>query len=117
MQVHAGGFGPIRIGPMLPSARLAALAVLAFFGGLPVAASAADAAAITSLGKTSANSEFLPPDEAFKVSAEATAADRVEVTSLNAERHVATFKTQCFVGDTVVIDGEATLMVPRRKLA
>lgn len=46
-----------------------------------------------------------------------TVTARVEVKALNPERHMATFKTQCLVGDTIVIDGEATLMVPRRKLA
>jgi 3-hydroxybutyryl-CoA dehydratase len=46
-----------------------------------------------------------------------TVTARVEVKTLNPERHMATFKTQCFVGDTIVIDGEATLMVPRRTLA
>jgi 3-hydroxybutyryl-CoA dehydratase len=45
-----------------------------------------------------------------------TVTARVEVASLVPERHTATFKTQCFVGDKLVLDGEATLMVPRRKL-
>ena len=39
---------------------------------------------------------------------------RVEVTALNAEKKFATFKTTCSVGDKVVLDGEATLMVPSK---
>lgn len=39
---------------------------------------------------------------------------RVEVTALNAEKKFATFKTTCSVGDKVVLDGEATLMVPTK---
>lgn len=37
---------------------------------------------------------------------------RVEITGLTPEKNLATFRTQCLVGDKVVIDGEATLMVP-----
>lgn len=40
---------------------------------------------------------------------------RVEVTALNPEKKFATFKTTCSVGDKVVLDGEATLMVPTTK--
>lgn len=39
---------------------------------------------------------------------------RVEVTALNPEKKFATFKTTCTVGDKVVLDGEATLMVPTK---
>ncbi|NFV82002.1 MaoC family dehydratase [Magnetospirillum aberrantis] len=39
---------------------------------------------------------------------------RVEVTALAPEKKFATFKTQCLVGDKVVLDGEATLMVPAK---
>lgn len=39
---------------------------------------------------------------------------RVEVTALNADKKFATFKTTCSVGDKVVLDGEATLMVPTK---
>jgi thiol:disulfide interchange protein DsbD len=49
-------------------------------GGMQVTALAADAAAITALGsKDSAEDDFLPPEEAYKVSAIATAPDRIEV--------------------------------------
>lgn len=43
-----------------------------------------------------------------------TVTARVEVTALVAEKKFATFKTQCLVGGKVVIDGEATVMVPSR---
>ena len=36
------------------------------------------------------------------------------VTELNAKRRFAEIKTQCFVGDILVIDGNATVMVPSR---
>ena len=39
---------------------------------------------------------------------------RVEITALAPEKKFATFKTQCLVGDKVVLDGEATLMVPSK---
>lgn len=39
---------------------------------------------------------------------------RVEVTALNPEKKFATFKTTCSVGEKVVLDGEATLMVPTK---
>lgn len=39
---------------------------------------------------------------------------RVEVIALNPEKNIATLKTQCFVGDKLVIDGEAALLVPAR---
>ncbi len=39
---------------------------------------------------------------------------RVEVIALVPEKKFASFKTQCLVRDKVVIDGEATLMVPSR---
>lgn len=38
----------------------------------------------------------------------------VEVTALVPEKKFVTFKTQCFVGDKLVVDGEATLMLPGR---
>ncbi len=40
---------------------------------------------------------------------------RVEVIALNPEKKIVTLKTQCLVGDTVVIDGEAALLVPSRE--
>lgn len=43
-----------------------------------------------------------------------TVTARVEVTALNPEKKFATFKTTCSVGDKVVLDGEATLMVPSK---
>lgn len=43
-----------------------------------------------------------------------TVVARVEVTELNAEKKRASFKTTCSVGDKVVLDGEAVLMVPSR---
>ena len=36
------------------------------------------------------------------------------VTELNEKREFAEIKTQCFVGDTLVVDGNATIMVPAR---
>lgn len=39
---------------------------------------------------------------------------RVEVAEVVAEKKRVVCRTTCYVGDTVVIDGEATLMVPRR---
>jgi 3-hydroxybutyryl-CoA dehydratase len=43
-----------------------------------------------------------------------TVTARVEVTAILPEKKFVTFKTQCVVNDKVVIDGEATLMVPSR---
>jgi 3-hydroxybutyryl-CoA dehydratase len=43
-----------------------------------------------------------------------TVTARVEVSGTIPEKKFVTFKTQCLVGDKVVIDGEATLMVPAR---
>jgi 3-hydroxybutyryl-CoA dehydratase len=43
-----------------------------------------------------------------------TVTARVEVTSLVPERKLVIFKTQCFVRETLVIDGEATLKLPSR---
>ena len=43
-----------------------------------------------------------------------TVTARVEVTALVPEKKFVTFKSQCLVGGKVVIDGEATLMVPSR---
>jgi len=43
-----------------------------------------------------------------------TVTARVEVTALVPEKKFATFKTTCSVGGKVVIDGEATLMVPSK---
>ena len=39
---------------------------------------------------------------------------RIEITELIPEKKRAMFKTQCLAGDTVVIDGEAQIMVPSR---
>ena len=36
------------------------------------------------------------------------------VTELNEKRKFAEIKTQCFVGDTLVVDGNAAIMVPAR---
>jgi 3-hydroxybutyryl-CoA dehydratase len=43
-----------------------------------------------------------------------TVTAKVEVTGRAPEKKFVTFKTQCLVNDKVVIDGEATLMVPAR---
>ena len=43
-----------------------------------------------------------------------TVTARVEVTGAVPEKKFVTFKTQCLVNDKVVIDGDATLMVPSR---
>ncbi len=43
-----------------------------------------------------------------------TVTARVEVTEVAIERKRASFKTECLVGGKVVIEGEATLMVPHR---
>lgn len=39
---------------------------------------------------------------------------RVTLTKLISEKKFAEFKTQCFVGDKLVLDGEATIMVPSK---
>ncbi|TAL00546.1 MAG: MaoC family dehydratase [Rhodospirillaceae bacterium] len=46
-----------------------------------------------------------------------TVTARVEVIGIVLEKKFVTFKTQCLVGDKVVLDGEATLMVPSRASA
>ncbi|MBI5162470.1 MAG: MaoC family dehydratase [Magnetospirillum sp.] len=43
-----------------------------------------------------------------------TVVAKVEVTALVPEKKFATFKTTCTVAGKVVVDGEATLMVPSR---
>jgi 3-hydroxybutyryl-CoA dehydratase len=43
-----------------------------------------------------------------------TVTARVEVTGTVPEKKFVTFKTQCLIGEKVVIDGDATLMVPAR---
>ncbi|WP_142847903.1 MaoC family dehydratase [Telmatospirillum sp. J64-1] len=43
-----------------------------------------------------------------------TVVARAEITALNAEKKFASFKTTCSVGEKIVIDGDATLMVPSR---
>lgn len=43
-----------------------------------------------------------------------TVVARVEVTELNAEKKRASFRTTCSVGDTLVVDGDAVIMVPSR---
>jgi 3-hydroxybutyryl-CoA dehydratase len=43
-----------------------------------------------------------------------TVTARCEVTGLIPEKKFATFKTTCSVGGKIVVDGEATLMVPSR---
>ncbi|MGH7041677.1 MAG: MaoC family dehydratase [Acetobacteraceae bacterium] len=44
----------------------------------------------------------------------ATVVATVEVTALNPEKHRATLKTICTVGEEVVIEGEAVVQVPSR---
>jgi 3-hydroxybutyryl-CoA dehydratase len=44
----------------------------------------------------------------------ATVTATVEITALNPEKHRATLKTTCTVGDEVVIEGEALVQVPAR---
>ncbi|MBC7951301.1 MAG: MaoC family dehydratase [Rhodospirillaceae bacterium] len=39
---------------------------------------------------------------------------RVEITALTPEKKFATFKTTCTVGEKIVLDGEATLMIPSK---
>jgi len=39
------------------------------------------------------------------------------ITAIDEKRRRVTLKTQCFNGDKVVIDGEATVLVPRRDAA
>jgi thioredoxin:protein disulfide reductase len=56
----------------LPLLLLAAL-------GFPASVWPADAASVAALGSSTSGDEFLPPDEAFKVGASATAPDRIEV--------------------------------------
>jgi 3-hydroxybutyryl-CoA dehydratase len=43
-----------------------------------------------------------------------TVTARVEITALNPDKKFATFKTTASVGDKIVLDGEATLMVPSK---
>ena len=43
-----------------------------------------------------------------------TVTTRVTITDIIAEKRRVTLKTECAVGDTVVVDGEATVMVPTR---
>lgn len=44
-----------------------------------------------------------------------TVVARVTVSSLVPEKRKAIFKTECFVGETLVLTGEAEIMVPARK--
>jgi len=44
-----------------------------------------------------------------------TVTARVEVISMVPDKSQCIFKTQCFVRETLVIDGEATLKLPRKK--
>lgn len=39
---------------------------------------------------------------------------KVKVTGLVPKKHIAEFRTQCFVKDKLVLDGEAALMLPSR---
>jgi len=57
-------------------------------------------------------SQLLKFKAPVKIGAVVTA--RIEVTGLVPEKKFVTFKTQCLIGDKVVIDGEATLMVPTK---
>lgn len=43
-----------------------------------------------------------------------TVTTRVTITDIVSEKRRVTLKTECFVGETVVVDGEATVMVPTR---
>ena len=44
-----------------------------------------------------------------------TVTTRATVTDINREKNRVTLKTDCFVGDTQVLDGEALLWVPSRE--
>lgn len=44
----------------------------------------------------------------------ATVCARVEVTAVDTAKKRVTLKTECFVGDTLVIDGEAVVIPPSR---
>lgn len=44
-----------------------------------------------------------------------TVTTRVTVKEINAEKNRVTFKTDCFVGDTLCVDGEALIWVPSRE--
>jgi len=46
-----------------------------------------------------------------------TVTARVEVLEIDATRRRVRLKTECHCGDTVVIDGEAVVMAPRRPVA
>jgi thiol:disulfide interchange protein DsbD len=59
---------------------LLATLLLGLCGGLSLAASAADADSVSALRAVQGNDEFLPPEQVFKVHAEAVAPDRIEVT-------------------------------------
>ena len=56
--------------------------------------------------------------QSFKFKAPVRAGDTVKavctVTDLVEKKKFATIQTQCFVGETMVVDGEATIMVPTR---
>lgn len=56
--------------------------------------------------------------QSLKFKAPVRAGDTVKtvctVTSLNSAKKFAEIQTQCFVGDTMVIDGSALIMVPSR---
>jgi 3-hydroxybutyryl-CoA dehydratase len=43
-----------------------------------------------------------------------TVTARCEITALVPEKRFATFRTTCTVGEKIVVDGEATLMVPSK---
>lgn len=43
-----------------------------------------------------------------------TVTAKVEVTGTNPDKKFVTFRTTCSVGDKIVVDGEATLMVPSK---
>ena len=65
--------------PTAPVLLLALFAGLALFAAPWITAQAADAAQITGLGLSTPKDDFVDVDVAFKVSAEATVADRIEV--------------------------------------
>jgi thiol:disulfide interchange protein DsbD len=70
--------------PALTVRTRCAMAVLTLFAALAPgsgpARAAADAATLTTLGARQTGDDFLPPEQAFRVEAHATAPDRIEIT-------------------------------------
>ncbi|MEN9704468.1 MAG: hypothetical protein RLZZ393_347 [Pseudomonadota bacterium] len=63
-----------------PARVLAALLAWTAGMGSAIQTSAADIEALTSIGRSGGAEDFLPPEQAFRVDARATAPDRIEVT-------------------------------------